>query len=369
MIIKMVTLMMGNAILLASTACQPASLAVVTDTPVPLFVLETDVPADTAPPSPLPFSTPTFEPSPTSQAELPGDLPQCFTPVEILPFAFMPDNDRLLVRTRSGVQVFNLATLEEDSILKSPQNVYAAAVAPDGQTLAWSLEDGSIQLIRVSDQQPVATLTGHPDFVYDLRFSPAGDRLYSASHDGVVRVWDMQGNLVSSVEAGGEVLGLGISPEGSRLATILFDGPLLLWDMASGEQVAEFGSTGGYDTSEAVFSPNGEYLAADLATGIYLWRVSDGELVWDEVKNSMAVAYSPDGRFLAYSNVDTGNPIILASPDGTRVESTLGQMKAPVWELFFSPDGSRLAATDGVEIRIWRVEDGKLLHVGKPSCT
>jgi len=51
--------------------------------------------------------------------------------------------------------------------------VYAAAVAPDGQTLAWSLEDGSIQLIRVSDQQRVATLTGHPDYVYDLRFSPA----------------------------------------------------------------------------------------------------------------------------------------------------------------------------------------------------
>ncbi len=314
-------------------------------------------------------SLPPSSPPRPARLSHPGDLPQCFTPVEILPFAFMPDNDRLLVRTTSGVQVFNLATLEEDSFFKSPQNVYAAAVAPDGQTLAWSLEDGSIQLIRVSDQQPVATLTGHPDYVYDLRFSPAGDRLYSASHDGVVRVWDMQGKLVSSVEVGGEVLGLGISPEGSRLATILFDGPLLLWDTASGEQAAEFGSTGGYDTSDAVFSPNGEYLAADLATGIYLWRVSDGELVWDEVKNSMAVAYSPDGRFLAYSNVATGNPIILASPDGTRVESTLGHMKAPVWELFFSPDGSRLAATDGVEIRIWRVEDGKLLYVGKPSCT
>ena len=361
-------IMLGIGGILAFTACQPASLAVVTDTPVPPIALETNVPADTAPPSPLPSATPTFEPSPTSQAELPGDSPQCFTPVEILPFAFMPDNDRLLVRTRSGVQVFNLATLEEDSFFKSPQNVYAAAVAPDGQTLAWSLEDGSIQLIRVSDQQRVATLTGHPDYVYDLRFSPAGDRLYSASHDGVVRVWDMQGNLVSSVEAGGEVLGLGISPDGSRLATIPFDGPLLLWDTASGEQVAEFGSTGGYDTSDAVFSPDGEYLAADLATGIYLWLVSDGELVWDEVKNSMAVAFSPDGRFLAYSDVDAGNPIILASPDGTRVENTLGQMQAPVWELFFSPDGSHLAATDGVEIRIWQVEDGKLMYIGKITC-
>ena len=366
---RILALMMGFTFVWLCVACQPASPAVATKMAASPTTLETDVPTNTAPPTLPPSLTPSRKPSPTSQAELPGDSPQCFTPVEILPFAFLPDNDRLLVRTTSGVQVFNLATLEEDIFLKSPQNLYAAAVAPDGQTLAWSLEDGSIQLIRVTDQQPMATLTGHPDYVYDLRFSPAGDRLYSASHDGVVRVWDMQGNLISSVEAGGEVLGLGISPDGSRLATIPFDGPLALWDTASGEQAAEFGSTGGYDTSEAVFSPDGEYLAADLATGIYLWRVSDGELVWDEVKNSMAVTFSPDGRFLAYADIDDGNKVILASPDGATIIKELGQLAGPVWELFFSPDGSRLAATDGVEIHIWEVEDGKLLYVGKPSCT
>ena len=131
--------------------------------------------------------------------------------------------------------------------------------------------------------------------------------------------------------------------------------------------MAEFSSTGGYDTSDAVFSPDGEYLAADLATGIYLWRVSDGELLWNAVKNSMTVAFSPDGRYLAYSDVDDGN-VYLSSPDGAQILSTLGQMQAPVWELFFSPDGSLLAATDGVEIHIWQVEDGKLINIGKASC-
>jgi WD40 repeat protein len=280
----------------------------------------------------------------------------------------LPDNTSLLIRTGSGVQVFNLETLQEESFLKAPQNVYAAAVSPDGGTLAWSLEDNSIQLVRLSDQQPLATLTGHPDLVYDLRFSPAGDRLYSASHDGVVRVWDLEGNLLSSIEAGGEVLGIGVSPDGNQLATIPFDGPLALWDTASGERVAEFGSTGGYDTSEAVFSPDGQHLAADLATGIYLWRVSDGALLWDKVKNSMTVAFSPDGRYLSYSDIDDGNQVFLASPDGAQIVIKLGQMPAPVWELFFSPDGSRLVATDGVEIRIWQVEDGKLIYLGKPAC-
>lgn len=47
-----------------------------------------------------------------------------------------------------------------------------------------------------------------------------------------------------------------------------------------------------------------------------MWRVSDGELVWDDVTNSMAAAFSPDERLLAYSDLDDGNPVILESPDG-----------------------------------------------------
>jgi hypothetical protein len=39
-------------------------------------------------------------------------------------------------------------------------------------------------------------------------------------------------------------------------------------------------------------------------------------------------------------------------------------MQGPVWELFFSPDSAMLAATDGIEVRIWQIPDGELLFVG-----
>lgn len=356
---RTILLILSGVVLISLAACQPAALSSAT---------ETNPPTDTAQPSPSPTQTATPEPSPTSTPEPPADSPACFTPREILPFALMPDNAQLLIRTGSGVQIINLENLEEESFLEAPQNVYAAAISPDGGTLAWSLEDDSIQLIRLSDRETIATLTGHPDLVYDLRFSPAGDRLYSASHDGVVREWDLDGNLLSSIDAGGEVLGMGVSPDGTQLVTIPFDGPVALWDLASSERLAEFGSTVGYDTSDAVFSPDGQFLAADLATGIYLWRVSDAELLWNGVKNSMAVAFSPDGQFLAYSDIDDGNPVVLASPDGAQTVKQLGELQSPVWQLFFSSDGSQLVATDGVEIRIWQVEDGELIYIGKAAC-
>ncbi len=128
----------------------------------------------------------------------------------------------------------------------------------------------------------------------------------------------MQGEELRSFQAV-EALGIGISPDGSMLATVPFDGPVALWDLDTLEKIKDLGGYGGYDTSDAEFSPDGQYLAADLATGLFLWRISDASLVWNEVKNSMAVAFSPDGQYLAYSDVDDGNKVILASPDTAQV--------------------------------------------------
>ncbi len=312
-------------------------------------------------------ATPVSSSQPTStQADQLG--PVCFEPREILPFAFTPEGDGLLLRAQSGVQFVDLETGDETSFVSSPLALSAAALSPDGRTLAWALADNTIQLLGLPGGNVMATLDAHPDPVYDLLFNTASDRLFSASHDGVVRMWDMAGNQVGSVSGGGEVLGFGLSPDDSVLATIPSDGPIRLWDLQTVGEPRDLGGTGGYDTSDAHFSPDGKYLIADLATGLFLWQISDGELLWNGVKNSMAVAYSPDGRYLAYSDIDEGNKVFLASPDASQVLATLGQMQGPIFEMFISPDGSMLASTDGVEVRIWGIDGGNLLYVGRADC-
>lgn len=308
---------------------------------------------------PLPTLTSQATPTPTEIA--------CFTPSDILPFAFTPDSQSILVRGMAGVQIFDLNTLKEASFLQAPKNIITATLSPDGETLAWSLDDNSIQLVRISDQAVLQTLSGHTDMITKLRFTPAGNQLVSASHDYSVKVWDMIGEELHFLQAG-EVLGIGISPDGRMLATVPFDGPVSLWNLDTLEKIKDLGGTGGFDSSDAEFSADGQYLAADLATGLYLWRIADGEQIWDDLKNSMAVAFSPDGGYLAYSDIDDSSNILIITVDDFEIVNVLEGHQGPVWALFFSPNNQLLLSTDGIDIRIWNVEDGSLRGIGKTTC-
>lgn len=338
---------------LAISSCQGASRATATPSAA----------------SPEPTIAATARPAPSATPSGPTESGSCFAPAELSPFAFTVDGSGMLLRTQMGMQIFDLENGQERQSLAAPDLVFTAAQSPDGEIVAWSLANNSVQLVQVSDQQRTLTLNAHTDAVLHLKFSPTGDRLYSASHDGLVRIWNTQdGTLLPSIDAGREVVGIGVSPDGTQLATIPSDGPVQLWDLSNNSLSTDLGGTGGYDTSEAVFSPDGQYLAADLATGLYLWRLSDGALIWNQVQNSMAVAYSPDGQYLAYADLDANNSVVLASPDGAETIRTVDLTQGPVFDLFFSPDGALLAANDGIEIRIWRVSDGQLAYVGKPAC-
>lgn len=299
-------------------------------------------------PSPTPKSSPSPTPSP-----IPVEAEACFVSYPV-PVAFFPDGKRILLRGDLGVQVFNLETMQVESEIANPPEARLTAVtlSPNGEMVAWSLDDFSIQLVRITDQQVLATLQGHTNVVGKLLFAPDGERLYSASHDSWIKVWDQEGSEVSAFQPTGaddfpsEVAGLGISADGSRLATLPYNGPVKLWSLPDFTLIRALGANGGYDYSDASFSPDGRRVAADTVNGMFLWETATGKelLGGNPGINSAAVTYSPDGRYLAYGLVDQSYHIVLAQPDGS------------------------LLASGGVELNIWRVEDGALLAVGKSDC-
>lgn len=315
-------------------------------------------------------STPDLVAQPTAiETIIIQEHPRCIETF-LEPVAFMPDSQRILLRGESGVQIFNLTTLQEEMILKSLEHTIRPnlALAMNGETLAWALEDNSIQLIRVEDNSIIYTANIHSGPITKLKFSPDSLNLLSASHDGWVKELNTEGELVNEFQpGGGEILGLGISAEGTLFATIPIDGPVMLWNKDSFQMAGELGGTGGFDTSDVAFSTNGQYVAADLATGLAIWDIAEQTLLWDGI-NSMAFAFSPVDDILAYSDINKNNDITLSSPDGKQVLKELSGHQGPVWGMIFSPDGQLLASTDGIDLRIWRVEDGELLYIGKGDC-
>lgn len=81
----------------------------------------------------------------------------------------------------------------------------------------------------------------------------------------------------------------------------------------------------------------------------------------------MAFAFSPDGRFLAYSDIDDDYNVTIRSLPEIDEARALEKSQGASYELFFSPDGTLLASA-GAGIRIWQVETGQLAYIGKEAC-
>jgi WD40 repeat protein len=76
------------------------------------------------------------------------------------------------------------------------------------------------------------TLKGHSDTVTGVSFSPNGETLASASLDGTVKLWNLQGEELQTLEGHSKgVTGVSFSPDGETLASASADSTVILWNL------------------------------------------------------------------------------------------------------------------------------------------
>ena len=69
--------------------------------------------------------------------------------------------------------------------------VTCVVFSPDGQLVASSSYDKTVQLWNAADGSAECTLRGHSDSVSGVAFSPDGSKLASWSDDATMKLWDV----------------------------------------------------------------------------------------------------------------------------------------------------------------------------------
>src|SRR5262249_3782501 len=109
---------------------------------------------------------------------------------------------------------------------------YRPAFSPDSKRLASASAASPLDLAcDVDSRREELTLTDHATQVWSVAYAPEGKRLVSADDGGTVKVWDAQGELLTSFRRHTKGINqLAFSPDGKRLATASHDGTCKVWD-------------------------------------------------------------------------------------------------------------------------------------------
>jgi WD40 repeat protein len=285
---------------------------------------------------------------------------------------------------------------------------HSLTFSPDGRLLASGAQDGKAKVWDLAKRKSKVTFrVADEELVTGVGFTRGGTRLVTTDWGGPLRVWDLAtrrrttlakygwltlnclavtadgsraataGSIINEfgayciarfdLDAGGgislplghekEIGYLAFSPDGRLLASGSADCTTRVWDVLTGEERFRWKQRGWIRGLK--FSPDGKTLAAGAGRTVKVWDLTTGAeratLARGHRETILALAYSPDGRFLA-----TG------SKDGSVRfwDLTTGRDRAFRWKigevhaLAFAPDGMTAAAGgEKGDIVVWDVDE------------
>jgi WD40 repeat protein len=151
-----------------------------------------------------------------------------------------------------------------------PMATVGAQFTPDGRGVLALKDDGTAQIVNISDGEVRCTMTGHRARLNRAAFSPDGERLVTAAQDAAARLWDLK-NGCSPIAAlnrhSRDVRDAVFSPDGRVIATASADGSVRFWDGTNGREEGPAIEGFARPVDRVAFSRDGASLAVQTSGG------------------------------------------------------------------------------------------------------
>ena len=196
--------------------------------------------------------------------------------------ALSPDGNRLAIGSKIGLWLYDIPTMNPLAFWEKKGGIVSTiAFSPDGTLFATGNTRGDIKIWDIRNQQCISEMKCEGKFnsVYQLTFSPDGQRLASSSGNYAFHIWHLDtGEQVAAFTAEDALenrprtrIPLTLSLNGNLLASATPENTLSIWDIEANERIALFtGHTA--PVVALVFSSCGQFLiSADKSGALYEW--------------------------------------------------------------------------------------------------
>lgn len=231
----------------------------------------------------------------------------------------------------------------------------AAVFLPDGARVALGGSGPGLRLLDPATGKKAVDLQDAPDDVRALAVSEAAGLLAAGGRGSAIHVWDLAAGRKRPLLVGprNTIRSLSFSADGERIAAASDDGGLWIWRV-EGPAESRIEIKEARPLAVRFVGKEGPVAAAHADGSVRLWHSDSGRpgavLRKPSPVPALSIAASPDGSLLAVGYADGRLELLEAVAGTLRAEVRASHGK--VFAVAFSPDGRRLASSQGV---VWDV--------------